>query len=96
MNMTLSHWAIIGLTIVLTTAGILYFTYLIKALNKDLIKSITPVDKTYRLAFFLVIIIAIAYLALGLGEGLSEGVITLLGTVAGYLLGGVPARQSTN
>ncbi len=93
MNITLQHLAIICLTIFLLFAGSLYTFFMVKALNKGVIKIITPNEKTYRLSFLVLIITATSYIALGLGNDINEGVLALLGSIAGYLLGGVRSKE---
>ena len=87
--MTMPQLAMICLTAALIVGIILYVIYLISALKKGVVTYLTPSDRTFRLYFLLAIILVVAYLALAFGKDLHEGVLALLGTVAGYMLGEV-------
>ncbi len=87
--------ALILFTLVMVIAATSYATYMITALKKGK-KVTTPDERTFRLAFFVVIIVVIAFLALGLGK-IDENLLAVLGTIAGYVLGGVTQpRQPPN
>ncbi len=82
-------------TFVMSIAAISYAAYMITALIKDHHVD-TPDERTFRLAFFVVIIVVIAFLALGLGA-VDQNLLAVLGTIAGYVLGGVTQpRQPPN
>ena len=92
--MEMQHLAMILLTIVISISIITYAVYMFLALYRQKeVKKITPSPRTYRLAFFIVILVVIAYLALGLGKDLSAELLGVLGTIAGYVLGGVTSQQ---
>lgn len=86
--------ALILLTVVLLAGLIAYGMVMYRVIprGKDFK---TPDEKTYRLAFLVFIVVILAYLALGLGQGINENVFAILGTIAGYVLGGVspPIRK---
>jgi hypothetical protein len=86
--MELAHLAMICLTAAFIAGVILYVVYLIVALNKGVIKDLTPSDRTYRLFFLISIILVVTYLILVFGGDLHSGVLPFLGTIAGYMLGG--------
>ena len=53
----------------------------------------TPDEQTFRFGFLAVIIVALAFLSFGLQKELNEGVLALIGTLAGYVLGGVRLKK---
>ena len=79
--------ALISFTVVMSIAAISYAAYMITALALGTDVP-TPDAKTFRLAFFVVIMVVIAFLGLTLKKP-SDSVLAILGTVAGYVLGGV-------
>lgn len=93
-NMDLQYWAMGAFTFVLVLAIVMYGVYMCIAIAKGRIERITPDEKTFRLAFFASIMVVITYLAFGLGERLCGPLLSVLGTIAGYVLGGVTSRGS--
>jgi len=86
MNMQIV--ALISLTVVLLAGVISYAMLMYRTLPEG--KGVrTPDEKTYRLAFLVFIIVIMAYLGLGLGGDINENIFAVLGTSAGYVLGGV-------
>lgn len=77
------------------TGIVLYATYMIATVVKNY-RVITPDNRTYRLAFCLLIIVAISFLSFACDK-IDEKITTLFGTIAGYVLGGVkwPAQESS-
>ena len=75
----------------------IYMIYSVKALkekgllDKDVIKS---EYKTYQFAFLAIIIIVLMYLSFGLKENIPDGILALIGTLAGYVLGGQRNQES--
>ncbi len=74
-------------TAVILVGVTLYAIYMISALLKDK-KVKTPDNRTFRLAFCVVIIVAITFLGLAC-SAIDENIMTVFGTIAGYVLGGV-------
>lgn len=75
----------------------IYMIIAIRQMKKGFKATIqTPDEKTFRFGFLVVIIITLAFLAFGLRENLSEGVLALIGTLAGYVLGGYRPKKDKN
>jgi hypothetical protein len=92
--MDMQFVALISLTVVLIAGVIAYTKVMYKALPAG--KGVrTPDDKTYRLAFLVFIVVIVAYLGLGLGKQIPDNIIAILGTIAGYVLGGVAPSART-
>lgn len=94
MDTNLLRLAMVCFTLVFVVAAVFYGIYMIRAvgalkedgkLDKDVI---TPNDKTFQFAFLTIIMVVLVYLAFGLGENLHGGILTLIGTLSGYVLGG--------
>ena len=88
--------AMILFTVVMSIAAISYAVYMITALiTKRRVR--TPDERTFRLAFFVIIMVVIAFLGLGLGGEIEANLLAILGTIAGYVLGGItPSRQTSD
>ena len=80
-------------TVVIVMGIISYAVYMIIAKIKKL-KVDTPDDRTYRLAFCVVIVVAISFLSFGCNGGIDKNVLAIFGTIAGYVLGGVNLSSS--
>ena len=86
MEPELRKLAMILFTVVMSIAAISYAVYMITALEGTDFQ--TPDEKTYRLAFFVVIIVVLAFLGLA-RDKINDNLLAVLGTIAGYVLGGV-------
>jgi len=86
--------SLILFAVVILVGVILYAIYMISALLKG--KDVkTPDNRTFRLAFCVVIIVAITFLGLGCCE-IDKTIMAVFGTIAGYVLGGVkwPVKEN--
>lgn len=82
--------------VVLLFSVFFYGLYMIYAMKKDRISNVTPDEKTFRLAFFVILVFTISFLSLGFNGDMKSELLGILGTIAGYVLGGIsPVRGSS-
>ena len=80
-------WVLGALTAVVITGGVLFTVVIMKAIAAGLLTTLRPNERVMRLNFVIVILLAAVYLQLA--SALADGVLALLGTIAGYVLGGI-------
>ena len=100
--------AMLCFTLVFVVAAVFYGTYMIRAvtalkeagqksendITEAITDALTPNDKTFQFAFLIIIMVVLVYLALGLRGNLQGGILTLIGTLAGYVLGGQKSKAA--
>ncbi|MFP5211881.1 MAG: hypothetical protein ACLGPL_00740 [Acidobacteriota bacterium] len=73
-----------------------YISYVIRNTTNVNIGHMTPSKNTFKIGFLAIIIIALAYLTFAFGEKLNSGVLALIGTLSGYVLGSSKEAERKN
>ena len=94
-NASMVRLCLVLYAMIMVVSVFIYGAYMIFAMKKGKITTVTPHERTFRLAFFVVLVFTIAFLSLGFEGTMKAELLGILGTIAGYVLGGVTPVRGT-